>query len=100
MWNVTVGPIHCSLNFKRSLYREGLTFVLLNMNIIFILSVTPIRRSQYSEYTAIPIKQCQCPANQMQVTSGKNKHVNIGWEGGGRSGIRDKEKLASRKTTN
>ena len=29
-----------------------------------------------------------------------NKHVNIGWEVGGRSGIRDKEKLASRKTAN
>ena len=36
----------------------------------------------------------------MQVTSGNNKHVNIGWEGGGRPGISDKEKSASRKTTN
>ena len=36
----------------------------------------------------------------MQVTSGNNNNVNIGWEGGGRSGIRDKEKLASYKTTN
>ena len=36
----------------------------------------------------------------MQVTSGNNKHAKIGWEGRGRSGIRDKEKLASYKTTN
>ena len=51
MWNVTIGPIHCRLNFNRSLYGEDLTFVLLNTNIIFIPSVTPIRRSQYSEST-------------------------------------------------
>ena len=47
----------------------------------------------------LPTKQC-CPADQMQVTSGNNRHINIGWEGGGRSGIRDKEKLVSRKSTN
>ena len=51
MWNVTIGPIDCRMSFNSSLYREDLIFLLLYTNIIFIPSVTPIRRSQYSEST-------------------------------------------------
>ena len=51
MWNITVGAIHCRMSFNRSLYREDLIFVLRYTNIIFIPSVTPIRRSHYSEFT-------------------------------------------------
>ena len=51
MWNVTIGPIDCRMSFNSSLYHEDLIFLLLYTNIIFIPSVTPIRRSQYSEST-------------------------------------------------
>ena len=51
MCNVTVGPFHCRMSFYLSLYPEDIIFVLLYTNIIFIPSITPIRRSQYSEST-------------------------------------------------
>ena len=49
MWKVTVGPIYYRTSFHPSLYREDLIVVLLYTNIIFIPSVSPIRKTQYSE---------------------------------------------------
>ena len=59
----------------------------------------PCKSGKKQSFPPLPTKQC-CPADQRQVTSGNNEHVNIGWDIEGRSGIRDKEKLVSRKTTN
>ena len=49
MWKVTIGPIYYRMSFYPSLYREDLIVVLLYSNIIFIPSVSPIRKTQYSE---------------------------------------------------